>query len=46
MKQYTDAERRRAEAWIRKKESQGVDRRYLRETVGMFSNKKREKAMA
>lgn len=42
---YNDIEDRRARAWIRKKQSQGVDKRVLLNTVGMFSNKKKEVVM-
>ena len=41
----SDADDRRARAWIRKKQSEGVDKRYLLNTVGMFSNKKKETVM-
>ena len=44
MKRF-DADDRRARAWIRKKQSEGVDKRYLLNTVGMFSNKKKETVM-
>ena len=43
MKRSSDE--RRARAWIRKKESEGVDKRKLLHTVGAFSNKKKETVM-
>ena len=45
MSKKYDIEERRARAWIRKKESEGVDRRLLLNTVGMFSNRKKESVM-
>lgn len=45
MSKISDIEERRARAWIRKKQSEGVDKRVLLNTVGMFSNKKKEVVM-
>lgn len=45
MSKYDHIDYRRARAWIRKKESEGVDKRTLLNTVGMFSNKKKETVM-
>ena len=42
---YDKIEDRRARAWIRKKQREGVDKRVLLNTVGMFSNKKKETVM-
>lgn len=42
----TKKEYRQAKAWIEKKERSGVDRDLLRETVGRFSNRKKEIVMA
>ena len=44
-KKYDKIEERRARAWIRKKQREGVDKRVLLNTVGMFSNKKKETVM-
>lgn len=38
-------EERQARAWIAKKQREGVDKRTLLNTVGMFSNKKKEAVM-
>ena len=46
MNNFDKIEERRARAWIAKKEREGVDKRTLYHTVGMFSNKKKEKVMA
>ena len=45
MSKISDIEERRVRAWIRKKQSEGVDKRVLFNTVGMFSNKKKEVVM-
>ena len=45
MSKNDDIENRRARAWIKKKQSEGVDKRVLLNTVGMFSNKKKETVM-
>ena len=45
MSKKSDIEERRARAWIRKKQSEGVEKRVLLNTVGMFSNKKKEVVM-
>lgn len=36
---------RKAQAWINKKIRSGVDPRYLKHTVGCFSNKKKARVM-
>lgn len=36
---------KRENAWIKKKYRQGVSKKELRESVGIFSNKKKEKVM-
>lgn len=45
MNRHDEIEDRYARAWIRKKQSEGVDKRTLLNTVGMFSNKKKETVM-
>ncbi len=45
MSKFNSKEEQRARAWIQKKQREGVEKRKLLNTVGAFSNKKKDVVM-